>query len=99
MDHDVEHFVLFQILLNYCLQVRSLSKLQKVWEFMPNGFGIFDLLSIVKHYLFVDPSRPHGSGGVLPKRVLEEKEDEMFVVEAFRPQLLQMWKARSERNV
>jgi len=103
MDHDVDHFVLFQLLLNFCLKVKSLEKLQQIWEIMPNGFGIFDLLSIVKHYLLADPtnrSSPNvASAGIVQKRVLEEKEDEMFVVEAFRPQLLQMWNARSERNI
>jgi len=94
MDHDVEHFVLFQLLVTQCLKIKNLDRLQQIWELMPHGFGIFDLLSLMRHYL-ADTSIV-GANTALTSRVLQNKvlcdsKNDIFAVGAIRSQLLKMW--------
>jgi hypothetical protein len=91
MDHDVDHFVLFQILLSHALKARSIVRLNQIWEVMPHGFGIFDLLSLVRHELVENPNDERGEGG--GTKVLADDDEEILMVEVFRPQLLRMWNA------
>jgi len=91
MDHDVEHFVLFQMLITQCLKTKNLEKLQQIWELMPHGFGIFDLLSLIRHYLA--DSGSNLVDGKLQNSVLCTSKDDIMAVEAVRPQLLKMWNA------
>lgn len=90
MDHDVDHFVLFQIFLSHALKARSTAKLNQIWEIMPHGFGIFDLLSLVKHLLVENTMEDNANNS---GSVLAEDEEEILMVEVFRPQLLRMWNA------
>lgn len=93
MDHDVEHFVLFQLLVTQCLKIKNLERLQQIWELMPHGFGIFDLLSLMRHYLA--DTGVYGSNIGLTNRVLQNKvlcdsKNDIFAVGAIRSQILKM---------
>ncbi len=95
MDHDVDHFILFQILLTSALKARDTKKLGQIWDVMPHGFGIFDLLAVIRHYL--SEALPEDSGTEeKPAKVLAEREEEILMVEVFRPQLLKMWNASQQ---
>lgn len=106
LDHDVDHFVLFQIFLTHALKVRSTTRLNQIWDIMPHGFGIFDLLSLVRHLLMensilgetASENNNNNNDGNSEnnnnnRQVLAEDEDEILMVEVFRPQLLRMLKA------
>ena len=141
MDHDVDHFVLFQILLSHALNARSTVRLSQIWEVMPHGFGIFDLLALVRHEL-IEGSEEETTGitkcvdiishnvdtlllhaevvGSIPadplcfffcfanlfyylsvlllllisgRKVMADEDEEILMIEVFRPQLLKMWSA------
>eukprot|EP00026_Physarum_polycephalum_P001994 Phypoly_transcript_01998.p1 GENE.Phypoly_transcript_01998~~Phypoly_transcript_01998.p1 ORF type:complete len:894 (+),score=143.30 Phypoly_transcript_01998:101-2782(+) len=87
MDHDVDHFMLFQILLSHALKARSTARLSQIWEVMPHGFGIFDLLALVRHLLIEDSDEERVG------KVMADDDEEILMVEVFRPQLLRMWSA------
>lgn len=159
MDHDVDHFMLFQILLSHALKARSTVRLsqisfssppsppsflhscasassagfgnqkkrrvktakekksntcflfsfslspflislyaltlKKIWQVMPHGFGIFDLLSLVRSLLIEERGEDRGGEGER-RKVMADDDEEILMVEVFRPQLLRMWNASKQ---
>ncbi|KYR02362.1 hypothetical protein DLAC_01194 [Tieghemostelium lacteum] len=46
--HDKEIFVLYEIILSYCVEKKDNTKLKQCWEIIPKNFSVFNLLSLLK---------------------------------------------------
>lgn len=54
----LEHYELFHVLFMHCIEKRDSDKLAQCWDFLPQTYGVFDVLRMAKSSLTLLPLSP-----------------------------------------
>jgi hypothetical protein len=76
---------LFEILLNYCLEMKYYSRCSHIWKYMPNCFNSKKLIMILYKYFSKKENKLSP-----PILFQEENKENQCTISLFRPQLIKM---------